>query len=312
MVLFGDPALKLRYPTGDLAGSTMQVSDAVALPGATLNYTVTVSNSSIFTVTHPVVTADYPQGLATVVNANGAVNNGDTLLWTLPDLPPGSQQVVTFALSAHAAAAPEGYDLAVPATVSSQMAPSVALAAHTQILTAPAAVASSLATQRDWLPPGFPVTATLTLSHDGDLPAPGVLVTMTLPAELGAPTWLSSPGMSYDSVAHRITWSGDTPAGGPTRLSFSSVISPSLTACADLSLDATVAYRGANTPQTALVSLVVPDVDCSGSVTVADIQQVATRWNAQAGDGLYHPRYDLNADDVIDVFDISAVAQVWN
>lgn len=137
---------------------------------------------------------------------------------------------------------------------------------------------------------------------------------MTLPAELGAPTWLSATTSSlvYDAVAHRITWSGDAPAGGPTRLGFSSVISPSLAACADLALDAVVAYRNATTPQTALVSLVVPDVDCSGAVTVADIQQVAARWGALAGDALYHPRYDLNADDSIDILDITAAAQAWN
>jgi hypothetical protein len=53
-------------------------------------------------------------------------------------------------------------------------------------------------------------------------------------------------------------------------------------------------------------------VDCSGSVTVADIQQVSARWGAPAGDPLYHPRYDLNADAVLDVLDITIAAQAWN
>ncbi|HSN76263.1 MAG TPA: C25 family cysteine peptidase [Anaerolineae bacterium] len=312
MVLFGDPALKLRYPTGDLSSSTLAVSDEVAPLGATMQYTLTVSNSSIYTTSLPLAVVDYPQELVTVVNAGGAVDNGDTLSWNLADLSPNSQQVVTFALQAGNLPGPENFDLSVPATLSSQMAPTVLLQAQTQILTAPDTVVSSLAVQRAWLPPGFPLTATLTLSHDGGLPAPSVQVTMTLPIELGEPVWLSSPSLIYDPVDHRITWSGDAAAGSPTTLAFSSVILPSLTICGELPLDALVSYNGSNTPQSALVNLVVPDVDCSGSVDVVDIQQVAARWGSLTGDGIYHARYDLNADDAIDVLDIIAVAQLWN
>ncbi len=312
MIFFGDPALKLRYPTGDLSTSSLEVSDAVAPLGATLGYTLTIDNSSIYTASLPSAVVDYPQGVVTVLSANGAVDNGDTLTWTLPNLSPASQQVVTFTLQVDAAPPPEGFNLLVPATVSSQMAPAVALAAETLILTAPDAVTSSLAGSRAWLPPSFPLTATLTISHEGDLPAVGVQVAITLPAGLSAPAWLSTPAMVYDPVAHGITWQGDAPAGSPTALAFGSVISPTLTGCSQLAVAALVSYNQASTPQSLLVNLVTPDVDCSGSVTVADIQQVAARWGAQAGDSLYHPRYDLNADDVIDVLDITAAAQVWN
>lgn len=311
MTFFGDPALKLRYSVGDLSSSALEVSNEVVPLGATLNYTLTVSTTSIFTTSHPLVVVDYPQYLVTVIAANGAVDDGDTLSWSLSDLPPDSQQVVIFTLGVDAVPAPEGFDLVVPATVSSQMAPSVDLAVQTLILTAPDAVASNLELSRAWLPPNFPVTATLVISHAGDLLAPGVQVTMTLPPDLGAPIWLSIPSLDYDPAAHRITWNGDAPAGGPTLLAFSSVISSSLTACADLELAVAVAYRNVTRPQTSLLSLVVPDVDCSGSMTVADIQQVAALWGTQAGDGLYHPRFDLNADDVIDVLDITAAAQAW-
>ncbi len=313
MIYFGDPALKLRYPTGDLSSSTLEVSDATALPSATLNYTLTVNNSSIFTTTHPVVVVDYPQHLATVVNTGGGAHNSDTLTWTLPDGLPGGQQSISFVLQVNPAAAPENFDLVMPATVSSQMAPSVALQATTVILTAPDAVASSLAASRDWLPPGFPVTGTLSLSHDSGLPAPGVQATMTLPVGLGAPTWLSaSVGTPvYDPVNHRITWSDDAPAGGPTTVAFSSVISPSLATGGELVVAGLVTYNAVTTPQTMTINLVIPDVNLSGSVTVADIQQVTARWGAPAGDPLYHPRYDLNADDVIDVLDITIAAQAW-
>jgi hypothetical protein len=314
MIFFGDPALKLRYPTGDLSSSTLEVSDDTAQPGATLSYTVTISNSSIFTTTKPAVVVDYPQQLAAVVDAGGAIHNGDTLSWSLPDLPPGSQQTVHFALQVNAMASPENFDLVTPATVSSQMAPAVSLQALTVILTAPDAVASSLAGNRDWLPPGFPFTGTLTLSHADGLPAPGVQATMTLPLELGAPTWLaaSSGILTYDPGSHAILWNGDVPPGAPTTVAFRSLISPALTACGLLTVDAVVSYNGDATPQASTVALAVPDVDCSGSVTVADIQQTAARWGALLGDGLYHPRYDLNADDAMDVLDISLAAEAWN
>ncbi len=314
MVFFGDPALKLRYPTGDLAGSTLEVSDETAPLGATLNYTLTVSNSSIFTTSHPAVVVDYPEALVTVVDAGGAANNGDTLTWSLPDLPANSQQVLTFSLNVTAARAPEDFNLAVPATVSSQMAPRVDLQAVTAILTAPDAVASSLELSRAWLPPGFPVTGTLSLSHDSGLPASGVVVTMTLPAELDAPTWLTADVGTpvYDPVNHHITWNADVPPSAPSTLSFRSELSESLTACASLAVDAFVVYDGATSSQTAMLYLVVPDVDCSGSVTVVDIQQVTARWGSQAGDRLYHERFDLNADDRIDVFDIAIASLAWN
>jgi hypothetical protein len=314
MVYFGDPALRLRHPTGDLSSSTLEVSNDTALPGTTLNYTVTVSNSSIFTTTKPSVVVDYPQHLVALANAGGALNNGDTLTWNLPDVPPEGQQSRTFSVQVNAPAAPENYDLVMPATVGSRMAPTVTLQALTVILTAPDAVASNLDGNRAWLPPGFPFTGTLTLSHADGLPAPGVQATVTLPLHLGAPAWLAaSTGTPvYDPGSHAITWNGDVPPGAPTTLAFSSVISPGLATHGDLLIEAAVAYNGSTTPQTFTVSLVLPDVDASGAVTVADIQQIAARWGSLAGSPNYHPRYDLNADDVIDVLDIILAAEVWN
>ncbi|MBE2233288.1 MAG: hypothetical protein IAE85_07330 [Anaerolinea sp.] len=314
MIFFGDPALKLRYPTGDLSTSTLAVSETVASPGATLHYTATVSNSSIFTTTQPTVVIDYPQDLVTIVGAGGGQDNGDTLTWNLADLPPGSQQSRFFSVQVNAAAAPENYDLVMPGAVSSPMAPSVPLQALTTILTAPDAVTSSLAGNRAWLPPGYPFTGTLTLSHADGLPAPGVQATMTLPLELGAPTWLaaSSGALVYHADSHTLTWNGDVPAGAATTLAWGSVIDPQLAACGALQVDAAVRYRDVVTPQTVTVNLAVPDVNCSGSVTVADIQETSARWVSPLGSPTYHPRYDLNADDAIDLLDIILAAEAWN
>ncbi len=321
MVYFGDPALKLRYPTSDLSASTMQVDQSTATLGATLNYTLTLNNSSTFAASSLKAVVDYPQDMVTVADAGGAVDNGDTLVWPLLDVPAGGQLARTFALNVAAAPAPENFDLVVPAIISSPVgpdgvpvAPSVNLDVLTQILTAPDAVMSALDTSRAWAPPGFPITATMTISHADGLPAPGVQVTMTLPSGLGAPTWLyaSNSVLVYDPQAHRIAWTGDAPAGGPATLAWSSVISSTVTACSDLLVDAAVNYNGVLTPHTATISLAAPDIDCSGNVTVADVQQAAARWGAPAGDPLYHPRYDLNADDVIDVLDLTIAAQAWN
>ncbi len=167
MIVFGDPATKLRLPTGDLSTSSMEVSEPAALPGATLQYTVTVDNSSIFTTTHPVVQVDYPQDLATVTNANGGTNNGDTISWTLPDLLPGPQQLVTFTLQANSSMPGTLTNLTVPAQVSSPMAPTKALQVNTVITMAPDLSGSSLAASRAWLPPGASATFTATLVNTG-------------------------------------------------------------------------------------------------------------------------------------------------
>ena len=314
MIVFGDPATKLRYPTGDLSTSTMEVSETTATPGATLQYTVTVENSSIFTTTHPVVQVDYPQDLASVTQANGGTNNGDTLTWTLPDLLPGAQRVVNFTLQASTAMPSTANDLTVPAQVSSQMAPSVDLQVNTFIPAAPLLTDFVLDVNRSWLPPGMPITTTIDLMNAGTAPAVSTLVTITLPGEIGEPISMSATtsNPAYDPQNHRVLWFGDAPVG-QTTITVGSIISPTLTSCGEFTVYGEVADEvGATTFLSTTVSLVVPDVNCTGNVDIADIQQVAARWPLPIGDPGYHPRYDLNADDVIDVFDIIAVANAWN
>ena len=312
MVVFGDPATKLRLPTGDLSTSSMEVSEPTAIPGATLQYTVTVENSSIFTTTHPTVQVDYPQDLAVVTNANGGTNNGDTLSWTLPDLRPGHQQLVTFTLQANSSMPGALTNLTVPAQVSSPMAPTKALQVNTVITMAPDLSSSSLTANRAWLPPGAPATFTATLVNTGIGPSASTVVTMTLPTELAAPSSLS-PGLVYHSGTHEITWTGALAVNQTQTLAFTSLISSALVTAGQLVVNADVEDTlGVITPLSATVNLAVPDVNGSGDVDIADIQQVAARWPLPIGNPGYHPRYDLNADDVIDVLDIIAVANAWN
>jgi hypothetical protein len=53
------------------------------------------------------------------------------------------------------------------------------------------------------------------------------------------------------------------------------------------------------------------DFDGNGSVDVGDIMQVASRWNAKAGDSQYNSKYDFDGDGNITVGDIMQVAARW-
>ncbi|MCL4541083.1 MAG: malectin domain-containing carbohydrate-binding protein [Chloroflexi bacterium] len=53
------------------------------------------------------------------------------------------------------------------------------------------------------------------------------------------------------------------------------------------------------------------DINGNGVVDVQDVQAVAGRWNALAGDPLYDAKYDLNGDGRIDVSDVQSVAGNW-
>ena len=53
------------------------------------------------------------------------------------------------------------------------------------------------------------------------------------------------------------------------------------------------------------------DFDCDCEITVLDIMQVASRWEAQPGDPNYDPAYDLDNDGRITIADIMHVAAHW-
>jgi hypothetical protein len=312
MIVFGDPATKLRLPVGDLSTSTMEVSDTTAAPGATLHYTVTIANSSIFTTSLPTVQVDYAETLATVTNPGGGTNNGAVLWWNLPNLPPGAQQVLTFTLQANTSMPGPITPLVVPAQISSSMAPAQNLQVTTVIDSTPDLSGSTLAASRAWLPPGASATFTATLANTGFGPSFSTVATLTLPVVLAAPSALS-PGLVYSASTHQVTWAGNLAVNQTETLAFTSQISPTLTAAGQLTVAGAVDDGiGQITPLSATVSLAVPDVNASGDVDIADIQLVAARWPLSSSDPDYDPRYDLNADDVIDVLDIIAVANVWD
>ena len=288
------------------------MSEAAAGPDTSLVYTATVRNTSVFTVTEPLVVADYPQDWTTVSDANGGSNNGDTLSWSLPDLPAGGQDVVTFTLTTNSVLPPGDFDLTVPADISSNMAPTTTLQVTTVTHAEPDLSTSTLAVHRPWVGAGQSVTVTAMLQNTGVADAPGSDLTLTLPSDMGAPTALS-PGMTYNAISHTVSWVGDLAVMAPVTLNFTASASPSLVTCTALSVDgAVIDTLAASTPLSATVNVAVPDVNCSGNVDIVDIQLVAGRWAATLGEPEYLYEYDLNGNDAIDVNDIIIAAGHWD
>ena len=312
MIFFGDPALKLRLPEGDLSTSSFEVSDATAGPDASLVYTATVRNSSIFTTTEPLITVDYPQQWVTVADANGAVDDGDSLSWTLPDLAAGGQNVVTFTLTTNSVLPAGDYDLTVPAEISSNMAPTATLQVTTVTYAEPDLSTSALAVSRPWMGAGQAITVTALLENSGAADSPGSVMALTLPAGMGAPITLS-PGLTYSPISHTVSWVGDLPVIAAQVLTFTASAESAPITCTTLAVSGEVVdVLAASTALSATVNLAVPDVDCSGAVNVVDIQLVAGRWGAILGQPEYLYEYDLNGNDAIDVTDITIAANHWN
>ena len=172
---------------------------------------------------------------------------------------------------------------------------------------------STLAANRDWVPPGQAITVTATLTSTAAVSTTAQL-TLTLPAELGDPTALSATSSNaiYDPVSRQVTWNGVVTTGTNETVTFSSVLVPDAAACSP----ATVVGQArddlaALTALSTTVQPAVPDVDCDNAVDIVDIQQVTARWGAAQGEPLYHPRYDLNGDNQIDLLDVVVVAETW-
>ena len=313
-VFFGDPALALRLPEGDLSASSAHISAPLIQPGESLTVTATVTNSSIFTLTQPNVVAAFPSSLLTSVSANGGVVSDGQIVWTLADLAPGANQSLTAVLTATTAITPGSYPITIPLQLGSRMAPTVTLTLTSALLAAADLAPSSLTADRAWAAPGQAVTYTLVISNAGNMASPQTWLTATLPASLSAPLWLTAtaPAVLYDDASRQLRWQGPAAPASPVTVSFSSAVSPTLTACGVISLPAHLTDAwGATLTRTAAVNLAVPDVNCNGIVNVVDVQAVAVRWGAAVGDPLYAPPYDLDANGIIDTLDVVRAATAW-
>ena len=164
---------------------------------------------------------------------------------------------------------------------------------------------------RDWVPAGYNVQGFLELA--GGETGSQVDITIDLPSQVQAPTSLTANNfnVSYNAATHRIISSGSAPSS-TEEIGFAAPVDPSLQTCSSFTINWSALNVGTTQTGFATVNVAVPDVNCSGTVTVADIQEVAAHWGSASGDAVYHPRYDLNADDVIDVADIVAVVNAWH
>ena len=308
-VFFGDPALKLRLPTAPLQNSTAAVSQAQAVPGDILQYTVTVQNTGTSPLADVVVKVDYDETRGQVTASSPPAGDANGILtWTLPTVAPGAA-VVTFDLQLNPIQPAGTTSIHAPTTVEAYGVPWAELDPVVKISAAPDLVSSSLAASRDWAPPAFPLAYTLTLRNTGNAPSAATWLTVTLPTDLVSVT---SPNLTYDPPAHRLTWQGPVPVGAPVVLTFNGVVSPARKLCGQLPVAAVLRDElGRATPLAKSVSLAVPDVDCDGGVDVADVQQVAAHWGTAQGNPGYHPRYDLDGDDLIGVLDIVIDATRW-
>ena len=310
MVLFGDPATKLRLPEAELANSSAAVSPGAALPGETLRYTVTVQNDGPAALPDAAVRVDYDQEAGQVTGSSPAASDaGGVLTWNLPSLAPGAT-VLTFDLLLNPVQPAGVTPIHAPTTVEAWGVLWAELDPTSQVSAAPNLSGSSLHASRAWAPPALPLTYTLTLSNTGDAPSAMTWLTATLPADL---VDVSSIDLVYDEQAHRLTWQGATPAAAPAvTLRFRAAIAPERSACGPIEVAAMLRDQlGQVSPLAASVQPAVPDVDCDGDVDIADIQLVAAAWGASLGDPGYHPRYDLDGDDLVGVLDIVMVAARW-
>ncbi len=172
---------------------------------------------------------------------------------------------------------------------------------------------SSLVANRDWAPPGMPITVTATLSSTAALSTTAQL-TVTLPAELGDPTTLTASSFtaSYDPQSRQVRWDGVVTPGLVETVSWRSVLSPGLSACSQVTISGQARDGlAARMPLEASLQIAAPDVDCDGDMDIVDIQQITARWGAARGDPAYHQRYDLDGDDQIGVLDVIIVASHW-
>lgn len=60
-----------------------------------------------------------------------------------------------------------------------------------------------------------------------------------------------------------------------------------------------------------ITSCFFADFDCNNVVDIFDVQQVAGRWGARAGQPGFDVKYDVVPSGEIDIFDIQKVASVW-
>lgn len=229
-----DPTPENNSDTATMTlGSTIDVAvtkdgPAAAAPGETLAYTVTVTNVGNEDATGIVVTDTLPTDLTFVAASDGGAPAGGapggTVTWTLPGVLPaggGDASTVTFTVTATlATTVPAGLD-AITNTVVVQADGDTNPANDTDDATTTVDAAPVLeVTKTDdtaggLVAPGEQVVYTIRVANTGDQGATGVVITDTLPAEVGFVAASDGGVHAGGPAGGTVTWTlaGELPAG---------------------------------------------------------------------------------------------------
>lgn len=254
-------------------------SDGVAstTPGATLTYTLTVTNAGDQDTTAAQVVDTLPAG-TTFVSATGSpARVGDTLTWSGVTVAVGTPTVLTVVVTVDdpATAGRDSVTNTVTVTDAEGTPPGGVTATDTDTLTAAPDLVVTKTNGVSVLDPGDPVTYTVTVRNVGNQDATGVVVTDVLPAALdrsaGAVTL--SPAGSYAPSTGTATWAvGDLAAGSQLVLTLSTTVRDPLPAgTTTVANTARAADDGSNGPDPTPSDNQATDVDPVGPNAVPDL-----------------------------------------
>ncbi len=162
------------------------VGSATTNPGGTLEYTVTVSNSSDTDATDVVLTDVLPAGL-TFADADGNSTGETTMTWPAFNLVAGGDQTFTYTVVVDSNATADTYENVATATAEN-VEGSVTAKADVEVQipvvlgeTAPALSIKKSTNAPGWTNPGGTLSYTIVVTNTGDAPAMQVMLTDTLP-----------------------------------------------------------------------------------------------------------------------------------
>lgn len=227
-----------------------------ARPGDTVSYTILVENIGQLDGQNVVVTDQFPTDVLTITNAPGGTVNttAGTIIWNLPALNPGQQQILTVTAQVRnpVAAGINDFTNSVsvdddhfngddPDTSNNSSSWSATLDAFPDYR-----IVKTDGPLVDSLSPGDSTTYTITVTNEGDQDGTGVVITDRFPT--AALTVTNAFGGTVDATAGTITWNiGNVGVGDTVILQpVFSVITPADAAREDFTNAADVTDDGTN------------------------------------------------------------------
>ena len=265
---------------------TKTASTATAMPGTTVSYTITVTNTgqtpySGATVTDPLtgVLDDAAYNGNAVATTGSASFTSPTLTWT-GSLNPGAAATVTYSVTVHS---PDTGDGILANTVTSATPGNNCPAGSTDprcttTVTVTALTITNTASVGT-ATPGSVVAYTVTITNTGQVPYDGAVVTDPLGGILDDATYNSDATATAGSVTFTspsLTWSADLAPGAGATITFTVTVNSPDTGDKSLTSTITSAAAGNNCPPggtdprcTATVTVLIPALTITKSANVA-------------------------------------------